>query len=58
MTKTYKTCPLRYLPRTLKNIIAEDLCKNVYSSFTPYDLILATGLVAFNRSMDKQSLTY
>lgn len=58
MTKTYKTCPLRYLPRTLKKITANDLCKNVYSSFTSYDLILATGLVAFNRSMDKQTLIY
>ena len=58
MAKTYKTSPLRYLPRTNKNIAAKDLCKNVYSSFTPYDLTLATALVAFNRSMDKQALKY
>ena len=58
MTKTYKTSPLRYLPRTNKNIVAKDLCKNVYSSFTPYCLTLATALAAFNRSMDKQTLKY
>ena len=58
VTKTYKTSPLRYLPRTNKNIFAKDLYKNVYGSLSPYDLTLATVLVAFNGSMDKQTLIY
>ena len=58
MTKTYKTSPLTYLPRTNKNTFAKDLYKNVYGSLSPYELTLATVLVAFNRSMGKQTLIY